>query len=184
MSDLVEKMKELTGEDAYSTVYMKKKLIAHFRDSIIISELDGKVNVVTFKSAAHSILNMFYNRQKKNDCESEKAAVIKTASKLIQSDIKDIGANKEFYPSSDEIMSTESNFNCVPGSLQDFLKHIIENKKSEVKIASLAQAIIQSSISRKVIEPLQIGLGVFFYYHFGSKFLNTYSKQYGILLVV
>ena len=132
VSDIVEKMKELTCEDAYSTVYMKKKLIDHFGDSIIISELDGKANVVTFKTAVHLILNTFYNRQKKNDCESEKTAIIKTAAKLIQSDIKDIGANKDFYPSSDEIISIESNLKCVPGSLQDFLKHIIENKKSEV----------------------------------------------------
>ena len=179
VSDLVEKMKELTCEDAYSTVYMKKKLIDHFGDSIIISELDGKANVVTFKSAAHSILNTFYNRQKKNDCESEKTAIIKTAAKLIQSDIKDIGANKEFYPSSDEIVSIESNLKCVPGSLQDFLKHIIENKKSEVKIASIAQAIIQSSISRKVLEPLQIGLGVFCHHQFGSKFLIDILNSMG-----
>ena len=32
--DLVDKMKELTEEDAYSTVYMKKKLLEHFGDSI------------------------------------------------------------------------------------------------------------------------------------------------------
>ena len=161
LTDLVEKMKEITGDEAYSTVYMKKKLLTHFGDSVIISEFNGKANVVTFKSAAHSIsefngkanvvtfksaahsiLHSFYNRQKKGDCESEKFEIIKTAAKLILSDIKNIEANKTFYPSSDEIMSIDSNPNCVPGSLYDFLKYIIDSKKSDVKIIALGQAII------------------------------------------
>ena len=50
-------------------VYMKKKLLTYFgSETVLLSlELNGKANVVTFKSAAHSILHSFYNRQKKGD---------------------------------------------------------------------------------------------------------------------
>ena len=87
------------------------------------------------------------------------------------SDIKSIDNNKEAYPSVDDIMSVDSNLKCIPSSLHDFLKHIMDSKNSEIKILSLAQAIIQSTISRKVIEPLQIGLGVLCHHQFGSRFL-------------
>ena len=54
------------------------------------------------------------------------------SSKLILNGIKSIETNKEVYPSADEIMSVESNLNCVPSSLHDFLKHIIDSKRSEI----------------------------------------------------
>ncbi|XP_053375848.1 uncharacterized protein LOC128547355 [Mercenaria mercenaria] len=61
LSDLVKIMSELCGDDeAYGTAYMKKRMIEHFGDAIIISELNGKHDVVTFKSTAHSILHSFY----------------------------------------------------------------------------------------------------------------------------
>ena len=41
-----------------------------------------------------------------------------------------------------------------------------------MKIISLAQAIIQSSISRKVIVPLQTRLGVLYHHQFGSRHLT------------
>ena len=158
---------------------VKKKLLAHFDDSIFIAELDGRADVVTFKSAAHSILHSFYNRQKKSDCESEKSSIIKTAAKFILSDIKSIDTNKEAYPSVDGIMSVDSNLKCIPSSLHDFLKHIMDSKNSRIKILSLAQAIIQSTISRKVIEPLQIGLGVLCHHQFGSRFLIDILNSMG-----
>ncbi|XP_060587354.1 uncharacterized protein LOC132742871 [Ruditapes philippinarum] len=65
LSDLVNEMEKLCGTDAYSSVYMKKKLLEHFGDSIMISELNGKPSVVTFKSNAHGILHSFYLSQKR-----------------------------------------------------------------------------------------------------------------------
>ena len=54
---------------------MKKKIIEHFGESVVITELNGKHNVVTFKSTAHSILHSFYKRNNKNDSECEKKAM-------------------------------------------------------------------------------------------------------------
>ena len=45
--------------------YMKKKILDHFGDTVIITELDGKHNVVTFKNKADAILQSFYQRNNK-----------------------------------------------------------------------------------------------------------------------
>ena len=49
VTDLVNKMKEHCGDLAYSQIYMKKKLQEHFGPSIIITEINGKHNVVTLQ---------------------------------------------------------------------------------------------------------------------------------------
>lgn len=38
ITDLVDKMEQECGDDAFSTIHMKKKLKGHFGDSIIITE--------------------------------------------------------------------------------------------------------------------------------------------------
>ena len=59
--DLVLKMEELIPGCAYSAVYMKKRLKEHYKDRVVITELNGVSNIVTFKETASSILNDFYN---------------------------------------------------------------------------------------------------------------------------
>ncbi|XP_045199496.1 uncharacterized protein LOC123553863 [Mercenaria mercenaria] len=130
-----------------------------------------KHDVVTFKSTAHSILHSFYNRNGKQNSESEQKAIILTAAKLIFSDIKSGEYSKEIYPTASEIMSLESNLKYVPESLQIFLNKIIDNKQGEKKIASIGQAIVQAACPRSVIAPLQIGLGVQVHHLVGSKML-------------
>ena len=173
VNDLTDKMRDLCGENAYSSVYMRRKLLDHFGDSVIISELNGKPNVVTFKSKAHAILHSFYKRNEHGDNESEKMAIIKTASKLILNDIKSIDTVnvKDTYPSAVD-MSTVKSKNVVPESLQAFLQMIIvESITSERLVSSLGQAIVQSALPRSIICPLQLGLGVQMHHQFGSKFL-------------
>jgi len=169
--ELISEMKVLCGDEAYSVVYMKKKIIEHFGGAVMISEMNGRKDVVTFRSTADAVLYAFYKKGRDNDIESEKAAIIKTAAKLVLNDIKDIEASKIEYPSTEEIMSVESNQKCVPESLHQFLNQIIDHKKKERKVISLAQAIVQAAVPRKLIAPLQLGLGVQMHHQFGSKSL-------------
>ena len=55
--DLIQKMSEYLSEydiAPYSFKYMKKRLQDHFQDTILITEVDGKSNIVTFKRTAAS----------------------------------------------------------------------------------------------------------------------------------
>ena len=65
---------------------MKTKLLKHFGNSIIITEINGKQNVVTFRNNASTILQKFYERPKTCDPLEEKKEIIKTAARLILND--------------------------------------------------------------------------------------------------
>ncbi|CAG2190145.1 unnamed protein product [Mytilus edulis] len=60
VSDLVQAMEDICGDKAYSVVHMKKRLQTYFGSDIIITEVNGKPNIVTFRRTASSILNEFY----------------------------------------------------------------------------------------------------------------------------
>ena len=60
-------MEEYYGEDSHTPKYTKKRVIEHLVDDVIITEINGKPNVVTFRSNAASILHKFYERPKQQD---------------------------------------------------------------------------------------------------------------------
>ena len=62
--DLVEKMEEYLGDSAsaaYGRTHMKARLQEHFGDQIIITEINGKPNDVTFRSTVANILHDFHD---------------------------------------------------------------------------------------------------------------------------
>ena len=61
------------------------RIIDQFRAWVIITELDGKSNVVTsFSFTAENILNQFYESPKQKDIVAKKYRIIETAAKLIK----------------------------------------------------------------------------------------------------
>ena len=169
--DLVERMKGICEELAYTVTHMRTKLQEHFDSSIIITDINGKKNVVTFRNNASSILHSFYERPKTQDSLSEKREIIKTAAKLSLNDIKCIDATKLNYPNPSDLMSIETNLNYIPDSLKLLLRTLFIEANADMKIASIGQAVIQASRPRVLITPLQVGLGVQMHHHFSSKFL-------------
>ena len=90
--DLINHMRSVITEEncePYSFPFMKSQLLKHFGERIIIAEINGKPNVVTFHSTASKILHDFHS-QKHKDPEQEKAHIIKTAALLIKNDITTI----------------------------------------------------------------------------------------------
>ena len=133
--DLVLKMEELIPGCAYSAVYMKKRLKEHYKDRVVITELNGVSNIVTFKETASSILNDFYNQPKNMDTAEQKASIIKAAAKLIQSEIKEMPVNKDTYPSPVALSSLEEQTDFLPGSLSAFLSTLFPKNTNGVKKA-------------------------------------------------
>lgn len=170
ISDLVAKMTQICGENAYSPTYMKKMLLNHFKEDIIVSDMTGKCDVITLRRTAKSILREFYTTPR-NNSDAEKQAVIEAAAQLIKNDIKSIPASKEYYPATSDIMSPEKNLEHVTDSLRTFLKILFSAKDSDLKVSSIGQAIMQAVRPRGLLPPLQIGLGIQLNHHFGSRFL-------------
>lgn len=171
INDLVDKMRVTCGDAAYSVIYMKQKLMEHFGDNIIITEINGKSNVVTLRRTASSILHEFYKQQESVNNEARKSDIIKAAAKLIQSDIKSKIVGKAVYPSPSQVASLEDNLDYLPVSLKSFLQIIFTRKNAEMKLASIGQAIVQAARPRVVMAPLQVGLAIQLHHQFASKFL-------------
>jgi len=64
----VEKIEERlsdTNSEAYGRQHMKTKLLEYFGDKIVITDINGKPNVVTFRTLAAAILQEFYVQKNK-----------------------------------------------------------------------------------------------------------------------
>ena len=170
VNGLSEKMGEYADGDAYSFPKMKSELKNYFGNELIISELHGKANVVTFRRTASSILHNF-NTQQIKDEDTQKKVIIETAAELIKSDIKAKAASRAVYPSHDEIASCSTNLDFVNESLRLFLMNIFSGKDTCLKVAAVGQAIMQAARRQILICPLEIGLAVQIHHCFGSKFL-------------
>ena len=61
---------------AYGHTHMKARLKEYFGDQIIITEINGKSNIVTLRSTAECVLQEFHDRQK-DDPDMEKIILLK-----------------------------------------------------------------------------------------------------------
>ena len=131
-----------SASTAYGRAHMKARLQEHFGDQLIITEINGKAKVVTFRSTVANILHDFHAQPKNVDLETEKLNIIRTASRLIKSDIKLIKTSNDIYPLIETEAETNSNF--LPQTLKLLLEGILASK-DDVKVASIGQAIIQAA---------------------------------------
>ena len=157
---------------------MKSRLKEHFGDQILITEINGKSNVVTFRSTVETILQESHARPKAHP-EEEKKHIIKAAAKLIKNDIKMVEPSTENYPPAAEIETEERCLNFVPDSLKLLLEEILVGKDVGLKLASIGQAIMQAARPRVLLAPLQVGLGIQLHHHFASRFLIDSLSRHG-----
>ena len=89
MSDLVSKMEEYCNDkiDAYSKKHMKRKIIDHFGEKVLISNSQTKEDVMTLKSTAKNILSEYFASPELDSEEDKKQVLLDTAAKLIKNDI-------------------------------------------------------------------------------------------------
>ena len=182
VADLVEKMNEYLQDTtckAYSSYHMKLKLQKHFGEKIVITELNGKSNVVTFRSTAQSLLHSFYEQQKSDNSQQEAVRLVLTAAELIRNEIKSVEVCGDVYPSLNKIEDPEEALKFLPSLLISFLKVMMTGKNTDVKLASIGQAIMQATRPRVLLAPLQFGLSTQMHHHFGSRFLVDTLYKHG-----
>ena len=158
---------------------MKYQIKQHFGNKIVITEINGKTNVVTFRSTASAILHDFYCQTKQDDSGADKMRIIETAAKLIKSDIQSVIQTKDSYASFHELSSVDEAISFLPESLQLMLRVLFPSQSAQVKLASLGQSIMQATRPRILLAPLQVGLGVQLHHHFASKFLIDTLNKHG-----
>ena len=164
VSDLGNKMKEfLTDKEStpYGNQYLKQQLMEQYGDSVYIAEGVGVHDIVTMREKTSQILRSYFKSHgKEEDEEAQKRAIIKTAARLIRSDIKtNVPSTSDEYPSI-EMLKLDSALNYIPGTLHTLLDLLLVGQNKPRKVASIGQALIQAARPRAVLAPLQVGLGV------------------------
>ena len=168
-----------TEHEAYGFTYMKSSLLNHFGSDIIITEIKGKRNIVTFKRTCDTILHDFYNAPKDQDPIVEKMRIIKTAAKLIKNDIKFLPPTGNTYPSKSEMSDETKCLQFIPDTLKSLLQDVMTRRDS-LKIASVGQAIMQASRPRGILCPLQLGTALQLHHHYKSRFLLDTLCKHGV----
>ena len=180
VTDLVDEMSKIC-EDPYSPMYMRVKLFEHFGERVVITNINGRPNIVTFRKAQAQILQEFYDTPKMDNEADEKRRIIKTAGELIKSDIKAQDTSKSTYPDPVQLRSIDLNLKYLPESLQLILSGLFPGA-NDLKVATIGHCIMQATRPRTVLAPIPFGLGVQLHHLYGSRFLIDSLYAHGLCL--
>ena len=114
INDLIDLMNQKlanTDYDSYGHTYMKTRLQELFGERMVQTKINGKPNVITFRTTARVVFQDYYSKQQQEEKENtaeEKIKLLKAAAKLIKEDIKGIGTSHEVYFLCDDLKSEEA----------------------------------------------------------------------------
>ena len=107
---------------------MKRKLLEHYGENIIISNEKGKSDIVTLRETANEILLSYHEKSKYCDIELQKIQLIEAAARIIRSDVKSLKATTvDEYPSPNDL-TEESALHYIPSSLKLLLSKLFVGK--------------------------------------------------------
>ena len=127
LNDLKELMDSFLKDslrEAFIIKWIKHKFQEQLKGEIVITEINGKLNVVTFWTATAKILQDFYNKQGCSDPTGEKERIILAPAKLLKLEIKEMKNCSKSYPNSDEISLLEFCKQSVLTSLRLLLENV------------------------------------------------------------
>jgi len=177
ITELHSKMIEMAGsETVYGTKWLKTKLKDKYEDHIFFAELNGKSDVVCLKDTASLFINNTWYEAREEDADKDSERIIKTAAKLILSDIRSAKIEKENYPTEEEISDILFCENLQPTTLRKFLEVFV---KTRLKRASLGHCLMMCSRPRSGILPIPFGLSIELDNMFGSRWLVDEMSKLG-----
>ena len=140
------------------------------------AEIDGRPNIVCFRTTTSSIISEKWYNDRKTKVEDEAERIVVTAAKIILSEIRAIEYNMAKYPSIEDISNLDENKSIIPHSLQRFLNILV---KSSVKQNSIGQCLLYAVRPWSIIPPIPFGLGVETDHVNGSKWAITELNRLG-----
>ena len=165
---------------AYSKVWMKQKLLDRFEDDIMIGNINGKEDVVTFFFNAKKILAEIYDTidSSSENIEGQKQRIIETAAKFIKNDVKLLPSSK-IYPSMNEFQSIGNCIEYLTPSIKSLLKTMFVSNDKDNRVAFIGQAIMQQIPPRALLVPLQVAVSVSLHHQFASRFIIDFLNAMG-----
>jgi len=172
MSDCVQEKVEYPT-DVYISKHLKNKLKDKYGNNVYFAEVSGRKNVVCFHNFSSLIINDKWYAKRNSDEVKESKRIVKTAAKLVVSEIRSMQCDLDSYPSISDMQSSE----VAPPLLMQLLRNMIG---SQLKQLTIAQCIVQAARPRTYIAPLLLGLGMQLDHNYGSKFLLKQLSRMGL----
>lgn len=154
-----------------SDATLKRKLIEHYGDDLVITSLVGRTPIVSFRTH-HVLLDSWYKNKYSNEAE-ERMRIVEAAYGIIAEDIQSQIYDTDYYPDPDNFLETsEEN---VPPTLRLFLRGLISKNKRgpkdkyDTKCISIAHAIIAAARPRSFSSCVQLSLGAVIHSTVGSR---------------
>ena len=131
------------------------------------------------RSTAQSVLYKFYEQKKKENPENESFRVVVTAAHLIRNVIKAVKLCSDYYPNQKGLKDTNEALSFLPPLLMEFLKVLMTGRNTDLKLASIGQAIMQATRPRVLLAPLQFGISTQMHHLFGSRVIVDTLHKHG-----
>lgn len=137
---------EQNGVEPYTVPYMRAKIKDHFKDEVVITNINQKEDIVPLRPSVQSILGDFHPTagrpgEKKQSVEEKNISILKAA--LLKSEILAMGVNKgDEYSFLEPCSSLNQTLRHLPMLLWSFLDELFVGKKKLLKIASVGQVIV------------------------------------------
>ena len=109
------------SNEAYSTKWLKKKLKDRYSDHLYFAEINGRKNVLCFKSMANCIINEKWYEKRQINVDNEAKRIVITAAKLIQEEIRNVKLSLDSYPNKDDITESINENSCWKSNLLNTL---------------------------------------------------------------
>ncbi|KAH3788813.1 hypothetical protein DPMN_166975 [Dreissena polymorpha] len=134
--------------EPYDNYILKKHLKTRFNDTLHFAGGEGLDDIVTIRKQTLQILRSYYKRKcEEKDEESQKRAIIETASRFIKSDIKsEVVTLTNWYPSSEDL-KLESALSFFPTSLRTQLETLFYGKRHKTQGCGSCSCYYSSSLS-------------------------------------
>lgn len=155
----------------YGKKYLKELLQQRYGVHIYFVSRPGRDDVVGFTNYCELLLHDKYFADRNEGQGSAAERVVQKAAGLIMAEIREMTAQRDYYPSNDDITCDGSTF--LAPLLRQFLERLIQ---APLKVAGLGQGIMQAARPRSFLMPLLHSVGVEADHSGGEKFHTQLSR--------
>lgn len=162
----------------WSEKNLKLRLIGKLKNTVIITEVPGKVAVLCLKNKCDELITDDWFKNNTNTKE-KRLKVIKAAAQILKEDIRTIVCDVDTYPAVDDVrLGGENQF---PNSLDVFFNELItKGKNRDIKINALKNFVTSSVRVKSFISPLMLSLGIQLHRKYASRYLIDLLSKIGV----
>lgn len=96
---------ETLEDSVYSMKHLKDKLKSKYGDNVYFAEVSGRKNVLCFRNLCSFLINDKWYSDRMQDCDRDSERIVKTAAKLIASEIRNMHCDLNCYPTIADMQS-------------------------------------------------------------------------------